>query len=363
MVFAPMRVRSVVLLAMSAASLFSSATADTVAPSVRAGDPAFRYEGRFDRTDPDAPVVIWQASRIAVSFEGTSVTLLFEEIRDQVFIDATLDGQTTRIDLRAAQSSPTVEFRDLIPGRHTLELFKRSEAAAGTVRFRGLALDPGAGVFSVPAPDYSKRMVFFGDSITVGANSEDGAEDQWDDRATHNNAKGYATLMAQAFQADWRTIAVSGMGISEGYVPFTAKQIWDRVYPSPDAARADLDAWVPDLVFVNFGENDDSFTTSETRPFPPAFAEEFVALVRSMRAAWPEAQIVVLRGGMFGGARSERLLGPWQAAVAELERTDPRITHFVFTHWTEHHPRARDHRILADELIAWLRQQPFLAAP
>lgn len=356
-----MRLRPFVLLAMSTASL--STADETVAVSVGADDPAFRYEGRFDFAKPDAPVVVWQASRIAVGFEGTSVTLLFGDIRDQVFLDAAIDGETTRLDLCAPRQSAALLFRDLKPGRHTLELFKRSEAAAGTARFLGLALDPGAKAFALPAPAYSRRMLFFGDSITFGANSEDGAEDQWDDRSTHNNARSYATLTAQAFQADLRNIAVSGMGVCEGYVPFTANQIWDRVQPSPEAPRADLAAWVPDIVFVNYGENDDSFTTSEKRPFPPAFADEFVALVRGMRATWPGAQFVILRGGMFGGARSERLRAPWETAVAELERTDPRITHFVFTHWTDHHPRARDHRILADELIAWLRQQPFLAAP
>ncbi len=36
------------------------------------------------------------------------------------------------------------------------------------------------------------------------------------------------------------------------------------------------------------------------------------------------------------------------------------ISHFVFNHWTRTHPRAADHRALAEELTRWLKQQPFM---
>lgn len=310
-------------------------------------------------THATAPVVIWQGSRISIVFEGDALELNFGDVKGQVFFDATIDARTTRVDLREGQSPVGTTFAGLGVGRHQLTLFKRSEAAAGTAIFRGITLPPGARVSAPPTPDYAVKMQFFGDSITVGANNEDGIEDQWDDRSTHNNAKSYARLTADAFAADYRNIAVSGMGICEGYVPFPAKQIWDRIYPAPDSPRADLSAWIPDIVIVNYGENDDSFTNSERRPFPAAFTQEYVALVRSIRATWPKAQIVIVRGGMFGGSQSERLRGPWEAAVAELESTDSRIAHFAFEHWTPHHPRASDHRIMADALIAWLRASGF----
>ena len=110
-------------------------------------------------------------------------------------------------------------------------MFKRSEAAAGTVRFRGVELAPPATVWAPLPPHYELAMEFIGDSITVGACNEDGAADQWDDRRTHNCAFSYATLIADAFNADYRNIAVSGMGIATGWVPMKAGEIWDRLYP------------------------------------------------------------------------------------------------------------------------------------
>jgi len=38
--------------------------------------------------------------------------------------------------------------------------------------------------------------------------------------------------------------------------------------------------------------------------------------------------------------------------VTQLEAADPAISHFVFAHWTHHHPRVADDRAMADELIA-----------
>ena len=48
--------------------------------------------------------------------------------------------------------------------------------------------------------------------------------------------------------------------------------------------------------------------------------------------------------------------------MTQLEATDPAISHFVFTHWTQNHPRVTNDRTMADELIAWLKQQPFMQA-
>jgi hypothetical protein len=65
---------------------------------------------------------------------------------------------------------------------------------------------------------------------------------------------------------------------------------------------------------------------------------------------------------MYGGSQSEPLRLAWTAAVARLEASDPAIRHYVFEHWTSLHPRVADHRAMADELVAWLRRQDFMAA-
>ena len=349
-------------LALAGLPLLRAAETAAAGDFVAASDARFRYEGRFDTADRAAPVVVWQASRIALDFDGATLTLQFDEAKDQSFFDVTIDGRTTVEELRAGAAFRGTEFVGLGAGRHQLRLFKRSEATAGTVRFRGVRLAPGAHAYAPAAPAYRTTLLFIGDSITVGACNEDGESDQWENRGTHNNALSYGALTAAAFDADYRNIAVSGMGIVTGYVPFRAGEIWNRVSPSPTAPLADLAAWTPHVVFVNFGENDDSYTRVHQQVFPAAaFTQGYVALVQAIRAAYPSATIVVLRGGMFGGAQSERLREPWQAAVAQLEKGDAHVTHYVFEHWSRTHPRVADDRVMADELVAWLSRQPFMA--
>jgi len=329
---------------------------------IPASDARFRYEGRFDFADSNAPAVIWQASRISLDFEGDRLGLQFDDAKGQCFFNAEVDGSNTVVEIREGKPAMPATLGGFGPGRHHLVLFKRSEADAGTARFRGVELAAGEKAWAPPAPVYQLRMEFFGDSITVGACNEDGPADQWDNRRTHNAAFSYAALTASAFSADYRNIAVSGMGIVTGYVDKKAGEVWDKTYPNPASARADLTRWVPQVVFVNFGENDDSYPKVHRQPFPAGYTDGYIAFVHAIRAAYPAAHIVLLRGGMFGGAKSEPLRQAWESAVTQLEAADPAISHFVFTHWTGNHPRVADDRAMADELIVWLKQQPFMQA-
>ncbi len=346
----------------SADAPLSQPATEAAPQTIAASDTAFLYEGRFDFSDPAAPGVVWQGSRIRFDFDGPTLALKFDGVKGDVFFNAELDGHTTLVELHPNQPAVGANFSHLSATRHHLVLFKRTEATAGSAHFLGAEIAGGAHPFPPTAPAYKLAMQFFGDSITVGACNEDGDTDQWTDHRTHNNALSYGAMTAAAFNADYRNVAVSGIGIAIGWMQhMTFGQIWDRVYPDPDSPRADLTQWTPQIVFTNFGENDDSFTTAKKMPFPDAaYIDGYVAFVHAVRQAYPEAQIVILRGGMFGGAKSDRLRVPWEAAVKTLESTDAHVGHFVFKHWSSNHPRVADHRAMADELIAWLKEQPFI---
>jgi len=339
-----------------------AAQTDRLTLRIPAGDARFRYAGRIDFSDTNAPVIIWQASRVGIDFEGSNIRLLFSDANGQNFFNAQVDGSNTIVEVNEGTLPNPATLSGFGPGRHHWLLFKRSEANAGTVRFQGIEIAPSAKAWAPTPARHKLAMEFIGDSITVGACNEDGAADQWDNRRTHNCAFSYATLTADTFDADYRNTAVSGMGIATGWVPMKAGEIWGRLYPHTNSPLANLRAWTPNVVFVNLGENDDSYPRAHGQPFPADFTDGYVALVRGIRAAYPDARIVLLRGGMFGGAQSEPLRKAWESTTTQLEATDNRISHFVFKHWTSTHPRVADDRIMANELIAWLKQQPFMQA-
>ena len=327
---------------------------------IPASDARFCYEGRFDFASSNAPIVIWQASRISLDFSGDTIGLLFADARGQNFFNVQVDETNQVIAIPEGSHPSPVTLSGLGDGRHHLMLFKRSEASAGTVQFCGVELLTNANAWPPQLPHYKLRMEFIGDSITVGACNEDGAEDQWTNRLTHNVAFSYATLTADAFSADYRNIAVSGMGVATGWTAVKAGEIWDKIYPNPSPPRTDLAQWTPQVIFVNLGENDDSFPRAHGKAFPTNYTGGYVTLINAIRNARPDAHIVLLRGGMYGGAQSGPLRAAWESAVAQLEAGDPAISHFVFKHWTNTHPRVADDRIMANELIDWLKRQPFM---
>ena len=172
-------------LALLACLLFSSKEAcgaDQVG-FVPASDPRFRYEGRYDLADPEAPVVIWQASRIAIDFEGDSLALRLMDVSDQCFFNAVVDGHSSVVALRSGRKPVGANFRGLGAGRHTLRLFKRSEASAGTARFRGIEVAAGARAWAPAPPRVSaRRWNSSGTRSRPGPATRTAPSDQWDDR-------------------------------------------------------------------------------------------------------------------------------------------------------------------------------------
>ncbi|HEY3757085.1 MAG TPA: GDSL-type esterase/lipase family protein [Opitutaceae bacterium] len=344
-------------LLLAAASPSASADPSSMVP---ASNPAFRYDGRIDDHQADAPVLIWENTQVAFDFVGPWVALDFRDGRDQNFFNVEVDGHSQEIGIL-----PLVPNRIVIgpfaDGHHHIVLDKRTEASTGHVTFAGVEPAPGGSIAPSPAPAYAHRFAFYGDSITVGACNEDGPVDQWIDRRSHNAALSYAALTANAFKADLQNISISGMGMAIGWTPFLTDQVWNRLYPDPTAVPVDPSVFHPDVVFTNYGENDGSFATARKMAFPSAsYLERYVAWVHELRATYPAAEIVILRGGMFNGANNPDLRSAWEAAVAKIESADPRVAHFVFKHWSGNHPRVPDDRAMADELVDWLHGQPFL---
>ncbi len=329
---------------------------------VAASDPAFVYDGRFDRADAAAPVDIWESSRISADFQGAALALRFGRSTGENYFNLEVDGRSAAISADPGAGSTVPWTGPLGPGLHHMVLVKRSEASAGTAVFRGLELSAGGWARRPAESKPRMRILFFGDSVGAGACAEDGTKDQWESRRTHNATVSFMALTAEAFGADFQNISVSGIGIVTGYVDIAFGEIWDRLYPARDSAKADLAAWQPDVVIINLGDNDASYPHDHGLPFPGSFADRYVELYSWVRGAYPRAEIASVRGGMTQGSTDPALGAAWADAVGRIEARDPRACHFAFSHWTDQHPRVADHRKLADELIAWLRRQPFMAA-
>ena len=105
---------------------------DAAVQLIPATDARFRYEGRIDFSDPAAPVIIWQGSRISLDFDGPVLALRWAGATDQNFFNVQVDDTTVVVAVPAGPARRIDVPLTLAPGRHRLSLFKRTEAGAGT---------------------------------------------------------------------------------------------------------------------------------------------------------------------------------------------------------------------------------------
>ena len=121
-----------------------------------------------------------------------------------------------------------------------------------------------------------EEVLFVGDSITCGYGVDDPVKEHHFKTSTEDATKTYAFKTAQALNADWSFVSVSGWGIISGYTgdaKKNANSVIPRVYDklgfswgntifgiNPGNISWNFDSYQPDFVVINLGTNDATYT-------------------------------------------------------------------------------------------------------
>lgn len=232
--------------------------------------PCCKVHGRTDTSHFPLPL-FWTGSGVEINVTGTELWIDLEVDFDfhEPWVAYSIDGA-----LMGRQM--------LLPGRQLLCLFRNmSEEPVKNVRFfrelqamsddnachvliHGFQTD---GVFS-PVPDKKYKLEFIGDSITSGEGTYGTPGDYPWISMFMSASKHYASMTAQALDADFRLISQGGWGVVCGWdndprhvLPAYYEQICGLALgpvneqlgaqkPNPFAE------WQPDAVIVNLGTND-----------------------------------------------------------------------------------------------------------
>lgn len=314
-------------------------------------DPSLRYIGHWDRTHlAEEAITVNSGSRIIASFTGHHLSGLFstQGITNPAQIYISIDHAKP---LLFALDSAVKNFtpQRLTGGKHTLEVAVKDvdERAdrwvpplASAAIFKGFILDRGARMLAPSQPLSKLRIEFYGDSITQGVRALSMAAGPEGSDAT----KDYAFLTGTVFGGNFNQIGFGRQGIirtGNGDVPPAAQSFgWNF-----QGSRADP-AFVPELVTVNQGTNDQSYPSSQ---FEPAYR----SYIQEIRAAYPKAYLLCMRP--FGGFHENDI----RAAVKSLH--DARILYVDTTGWLEKsdftdgiHPNIGGHIKAARKLIAFI---------
>ncbi|HEX3387143.1 MAG TPA: electron transporter RnfD, partial [Mucilaginibacter sp.] len=140
-----------ILLLICAASI---AGAQTVV--IRSHDPHIKYMGRIVMQD-DAAELAWPGTSASINFSGTGVKATLKDEHGGNFINVVIDGKVTSVLHPDSVQKEYTLASGLPAGKHSLELFKRTEWAMGKTWIYQFVLDKGS---SLLAPDpVSKRKI------------------------------------------------------------------------------------------------------------------------------------------------------------------------------------------------------------
>jgi len=334
---------------------------------VRPDHPAIVHRGWCDRRNPSSSALVWSGTGVALRFEGTS---LAARVSGRGMLEVLLDGRPSLL-LGPDLGEGRVALADGLPGGpHTVELRKRTEPVAGTVRFEGFEVDGSA---LPPARGPEPFLLFLGDSLTCGYGNLATDPTSGFAAETEDVFRSYAGVAAAQLQAGFQASAWSGKGLATNFdrtTTATTRDLWRLSDPNDPSSRI-AEPPRPDLVLVNLGTND----VFHGDPDWTTLVHAAVGLGNDLRDAFPGVAILLLDGPALTdealldpSGRPRPLLSRIRAVMDEARdalAADGPCWRFSLSscvpdepHGADHHPGSERHRRNGLELAAFLRTLP-----
>lgn len=324
----------------------------------------YQYTGRIDFNDKLAPVLSWPGSAVTTIFTGTSVAVVLDDQLGKNYFNVFVNEDWSNpVVLKLEAGEKTYPVATGLPdGEHKLTLFKRTEGEEGSTIFKGLLLDTAQSLKAPPARP-SRRIAFFGDSITSGMGNESPEEGEDGDLADKNHYLSYAAITARALNAEHHTVSQSGIGIMVSWFDFIMPQFYDQLNAvGNNDSQWDFSQWTPDVVVINLFQNDSWLVEKRLDPVPTDAQriQAYVDFVDRIRSVYPNAYIICALGSMDATKEGSAWPGYIRAAVEriKIEQKDQRIDtlFFPFKEFYKH-PRVHHHQQDAALLTAFIQQK------
>lgn len=258
------------------------------------------------------------ATGIEFTFTGTkaSVTILGDflatgsqpnnEARFAIYVDNKLI-----VDDMMEQASKTYEVYNGTSKTVTVKVLKLSESASATIGIGDIKVTSVNGI--KPTAALQHKIEFIGDSITCGYGIDDEVKEHSFKNSTEDGTKTYAYKTANALNADYSIVSVSGIGVISNYTSAGVKnadnvmpKYYDKVayswsafgdWTSPAKVDWDFDKFQPEAIVVNLGTNDSSYVAGDaTRQ--KEFTDGYVDFLKKIRKNNPDATIFCTLGIM-----------------------------------------------------------------
>lgn len=264
----------------------------------------------------------WPGVWFEANFSGDAVDVKVDDAKDNLYLY--VDGAHKLTLTRPGKT--TVTLKDLGPGKHVVRLEKASETQSSSGSFGGFYV--ASRDAALPAPQYTRRIEFIGDSFTVGyGNTSRGQVCTVEDvDETTDTSRAFAPATAKYFGAAYRIHAFSGRGIVRNYNGIAPGETLPVLYQFSlfdKSAGVPEDGWTPDVIVIGLGTNDFSTPLHADEPWATRealradFVKKYAAFVQTLHTKFPAAQIILMASD-----RGENEIANGATATAELLRSE-----------------------------------------
>lgn len=243
----------------------------------------------------------WSGSGFSIRFQGSSVAAEFysnaPDLKNYAYLKVYVDGVEQKDILLKEECQIVMLAEGLDAGQeHTIEVRKRTNARSSTAGVGRLILMDGT--ILEPEKPKDRLIEFIGDSLTVGyVAAKDGKTAAAWSTTTEDVTRTYCPQIAQAFDAEYQVVAISGRGVvrnnggdSDVLFPDIYREL--DYYHNPGVPY-DF-SLQPDVIVINLGTNDES-AANENLP-AEEFRQGLYDFLKEVRQYNPEAQILYTYG-------------------------------------------------------------------
>ena len=352
--------KSILLSAFILAMISCATQTNVIVPSSSSD---LMYEGRIDTSSTNGAKFYWSGTSVRINFEGESISALMKDEHGANDYNIQLDHDSTVLLQMDSVKKYYTLASGLAPGKHTLELFKRTEWDRGTTTFYGFKIKGNAKLLP-RSPAKKRKIEFYGNSITAGYAVEDTTGKDNPSGTFTNNYLSYSAITARHFNAQYSCICKSGIGIMVSWFPIIMPEIYDRLNPSDSTSHWDFSSYQPDLVVINLFQNDSWIVNLPENPqFKARFGDKapddqfiiqaYQNFVTSIRDKYPNASIICMLGNMDDTKKDSKWPGYVKQAVENMN--DPKIySFFVPFKETSGHPNIQEQQNMANSLIQFI---------
>ena len=359
-------------------------TADPTVLSQKTFSASSEYVKALGRTYFSEDNTLWlsySATGLEFTFTGTDLSfdmagpdgLEYMSFKNHPRFAVYVNGERV-LDTVLHESEKTYKILENAPeAEYTISLVKLSAATVSNLAVKAINVTSKGSL--VPTPKKDLTIEFIGDSITCAYGVDDEDKTHGYSSSTEDATKSYAYLTAQLLGADYSLVCRSGHGVISGYSGDGTRNTrclmqdyyedfgssWGGALNgvNPDDIDWDFESNPVDVVVINFGTNDVSYTKTNPKTLEPEFEALYVEFLKQIRRNNPNATIVCTLGTM-----DNRLFRNIESAASAYttETGDTNIHTFQIGARksdeplaADYHPSLASHTRAANELTEFLK--------